>query len=332
MSPGDPECYDAFLSYNSLDRPAVQELAGRLKGAGLELYLEAWELAPGREFQPALAEGLRDSRTCVAFLGPSGLGPWQKQEIQVAVDKRARDSAFPVIPVLLPGAERPRRGDVAHLEFLINASWVEFLRTLDDQAAFDKLLWGITWRSGSWPPAYFPAHPIPGRGTFIDGGLWANCPALVGVVEALDFLGRAAEGVRVLSLSTTSYPFRLDRPDQLRGLVGWAPKLIDTFMFGQAQAAVNMATCLLRRGLFHRIDYLVPPRTFTLDNAACAGQLIAMGRQIAELNENLSVVRTSFLNGQRVEPFQPVSEGPGAAAGVNAGERTRPALEKPGLG
>ena len=88
-------------------------------------------------------------------------------------------------------------------------------------------------------------HTIPGRGTFIDGGLWANCPAMVGVVEALDFLGQAPEQVRMLSLSTTSYPFRLADPAQLRGLVGQAPKLIDTFMFGQAQAAVNMARCLL---------------------------------------------------------------------------------------
>jgi len=40
-------------------------------------------------------------------------------------------------------------------------------------------------------PTYFPAHHIPGRGTFIDGGVWANCPAMVGFVEAVDFLGRA---------------------------------------------------------------------------------------------------------------------------------------------
>ena len=39
-------------------------------------------------------------------------------------------------------------------------------------------------------PTYFPAHTIPGRGTFIDGGLWANCPAMVGIVEALDFWDR----------------------------------------------------------------------------------------------------------------------------------------------
>jgi hypothetical protein len=127
---------------------------------------------------------------------------------------------------------------------------------------------------------------------------------MVGLVEALDFLGQTPEQVRMLSLSTTNYPFRLGQPEKLRGLVGWAPKLIDTFMFGQAQAAVNMAACLLRRGLFHRIDYLVPPQTFRLDNGACTGQLIAMGRQIADLRENMEVVRASFLNGQAVEPYQ----------------------------
>ena len=149
-------------------------------------------------------------------------------------------------------------------------------------------------------PTYFPAHTIPGRGTFIDGGLWANCPAMVGLVEAIDFLEQRPEQIRMLSISTTSYPFRLARPEQLRGLVGWAPKLIDTLMFGQTQAAVNMASCLLRRGVFHRIDYQVPPRTFELGNAACAAELVAMGRQIAELNENMDVVRECFLNGQTV--------------------------------
>jgi len=29
-------------------------------------------------------------------------------------------------------------------------------------------------------PTYFPAHTIAGRGTFVDGGLWANCPTIVG--------------------------------------------------------------------------------------------------------------------------------------------------------
>ncbi len=135
--------FDAFLSYNSEDRLVVEEIERRLRAKGLTLFLEVRELPPGREYQPALAEALRDSKTCVICLGPNGLGPWQKEELQSAIDMRVRDPEFHVIPVLLPGSERPRRGDVAHLDFLINASWVEFLKTLDDEAAFRRLVWGI---------------------------------------------------------------------------------------------------------------------------------------------------------------------------------------------
>jgi len=110
MSATRPKRFDAFLSYNSQDSPAVHELAERLTAEGLVLYLEEWELAPGREFQPALAEGLTGSKACVVFLGPNGLGPWQKEELQIANGMRARDEAFHVIPVLPPGAEGPPGG------------------------------------------------------------------------------------------------------------------------------------------------------------------------------------------------------------------------------
>jgi patatin-like phospholipase/acyl hydrolase len=153
-------------------------------------------------------------------------------------------------------------------------------------------------------PTYFPAHTIGGLGTFIDGGLWASCPAIVGVVEALDFLGQAPEQVRMLSLSTTSYPYRIGNPDRPRGLAGWAPRIIDTFMFGQAQCSVNAAFCLLKRGLFRRIDPQVPPDSFRMNNPATIPQLLGLGRHYAQLNENMSAVRESVLNGESVEPFQ----------------------------
>jgi patatin-like phospholipase/acyl hydrolase len=154
-------------------------------------------------------------------------------------------------------------------------------------------------------PTYFPAHTIEGRGTFIDGGLWANCPTMVGLVEAMDYLDKKPEQIRMLSISTTSYPFRLDDPAKLRGIKDWLPKLVDTFMLGQAQSSVNMAFCLLKSGVFKRIDYAVPPKTFDMDNVKCVEELIGMGRQIGELNENMSVVKKEFLNDQTVEPFSP---------------------------
>ena len=135
--------YDVFLSFSSADRPAVEELAWRLEAQKLALFFDEWEMIAGRPNQVVLAEAMRDSKTCAVFLGPSRLGPWQKEEIQVAIGHRVGDPEFHVIPVLLPGAERPRRGDVAHLDFLINSTWVEFARTLDDERAFDRLVCGI---------------------------------------------------------------------------------------------------------------------------------------------------------------------------------------------
>ena len=49
--------FDAFLSYNSQDRPAVEEVARRLRAEGLTPYLEVDELAPGREFQLGARRG-----------------------------------------------------------------------------------------------------------------------------------------------------------------------------------------------------------------------------------------------------------------------------------
>jgi hypothetical protein len=197
--------YHAFLSYNSQDRPAVEDMERRLRAEGLTLYLELREIPPGREFQPALVEALRDSKTCVMFLGPSGLGPWQNEELQVAIDTRVRDRDFHVIPVLLPGAERPRRGQVAQLEFLINASWVEFLKTLDDPNEFRRLVWGITGKKPEGP-AEFPYQDIcPYRGLEAfrreHAKFFFGRESLTGwLVSALRREVRAPQGTRLLAV------------------------------------------------------------------------------------------------------------------------------------
>ena len=39
--------YDMFPSHNSADKPAVEELARRLVKAGIEPWLDTWNLIPG---------------------------------------------------------------------------------------------------------------------------------------------------------------------------------------------------------------------------------------------------------------------------------------------
>ena len=43
-------------------------------------------------------------------------------------------------------------------------------------------------------PTYFPAHEIPWHGTYIDGGVWANSPVMVGVTEGARFPEAEAGG------------------------------------------------------------------------------------------------------------------------------------------
>jgi patatin-like phospholipase/acyl hydrolase len=153
-------------------------------------------------------------------------------------------------------------------------------------------------------PTYFPAHEVPGRGTYIDGGVWGNCPAVVGIIEAVSFCQQRLEDIHLLSISTTSYPFRIARPQQVGGLIGWAPKIVDTLMCAQVQGAVGSATCLLRdRAMdrradrFHRIDYVAEPKVYALDNAAAVSELVHLGRTRAEAVPNRTVVMERFLNG-----------------------------------
>jgi hypothetical protein len=76
-------------------------------------------------------------------IGPGGLGAWQHEEMLAAIDRRVGGSRgeFRVIPVLLPGADRPERGRLP--TFLAATTWVEFRRSLDDAEAFRRLVCGI---------------------------------------------------------------------------------------------------------------------------------------------------------------------------------------------
>jgi energy-coupling factor transporter ATP-binding protein EcfA2 len=134
--------YDVFLSHNSADKPAVEELAHRLTGeAGLQPFLDKWHLVPGQPWQEALEEALDVSRSCAVFLGPESLGTWENEEMRAALDIRAGRPDFRVIPVLLPGARLPHRGRLPR--FLARLTWVDFRPGLDDADAFHRLVCGI---------------------------------------------------------------------------------------------------------------------------------------------------------------------------------------------
>ena len=56
--------YDVFLSHNSADKPAVEELARWLIKAGIQPWLDKWNLIPGEPWQEAIEEALNACAAC----------------------------------------------------------------------------------------------------------------------------------------------------------------------------------------------------------------------------------------------------------------------------
>jgi WD40 repeat protein len=97
-----------FLSYNSVDRPFAVAVQKLLEGRGITTFLDHDQLVPGLPWPVALENGLRSASAVAVFIGRE-LGGWQKREMWFALDRQVREEKegryFPVIPVLLPGAD-----------------------------------------------------------------------------------------------------------------------------------------------------------------------------------------------------------------------------------
>ena len=50
--------FDVFLSHNGKDKPAVKSLGAALKQRGLSVWLDEWELRPGRVWQDGMEEAI----------------------------------------------------------------------------------------------------------------------------------------------------------------------------------------------------------------------------------------------------------------------------------
>lgn len=85
-------------------------------------------------------------------------------------------------------------------------------------------------------PTFFPMvsirMPEGGEQLFVDGGVFANNPAQLGLAEARSELGIAADDLRILSVSTPKHRAYGRRPrfGLSRGLLGWAMPLADLFV------------------------------------------------------------------------------------------------------
>ena len=106
-----PDQFDVFLSYHWRDHAQVEALARRLREQKLSVFLDRWYLTPGQSWPKELEATLARCRAVAVCIGQGEMGPWQQREQYLALERQVaaerRGQNFPVIPVLLPGAEPP---------------------------------------------------------------------------------------------------------------------------------------------------------------------------------------------------------------------------------
>jgi predicted acylesterase/phospholipase RssA len=133
-------------------------------------------------------------------------------------------------------------------------------------------------------PAYFPRHVFDNC-QYVDGGLYANAPGLLGVHEAQKFFGRDVADVRLLAVGTMSSRFTVDprqnRDGGVRDWGGWSPIKMSRRLFGLSISAQEVLTDFM---LSHRLDggylHVDDPAH---DERARAVALDAAGREAREV-------------------------------------------------
>ncbi|MGR9052798.1 MAG: toll/interleukin-1 receptor domain-containing protein [Gammaproteobacteria bacterium] len=130
--------FDVFFSYNAKDKPIVRRLAAALRSRGLKVWLDEWELVPGRPWQNALEEIIQTAKSAAVLVGKDGLGPWEVPEMRACLDQFVKRQ-LPVIPVLLPDTRNKPDLPI----FLRQFTWVDLRSGLTSEG-LNQMQWGIT--------------------------------------------------------------------------------------------------------------------------------------------------------------------------------------------
>jgi patatin-like phospholipase/acyl hydrolase len=154
-------------------------------------------------------------------------------------------------------------------------------------------------------PTYFPVYKN-GQRMFADGGVWANNPIMIGLVDALVCYQLQRRQVHILSLGTGDAEIQFNAGQILHGgLWDWA-EIISSAMHLQSQNATGQAGLLIGRDQLIRLNAPAPSagkKPIDLDDyARASAELPDIARKL--IDNNGDVIRDRFLC-EPADPYQP---------------------------
>jgi hypothetical protein len=90
-----------FVSYNSRDESLALAVKKELENGAWSVFFAPWSLRPGAYWMPELAAAIRECDAFLLLAADAGLGPWQLLEYYEAMDRRAKEPEFRLIPALV---------------------------------------------------------------------------------------------------------------------------------------------------------------------------------------------------------------------------------------
>ena len=160
-------------------------------------------------------------------------------------------------------------------------------------------------------PTYFHHHITQHDVGLIDGGVWANNPIGIAVVEAVTVLGWQPESLYILSLGCLDETYTIPKT---AGLGTLGSKIIKLFMDGQSHGAMGIAKLITgheheRPNAIHRINHTVPYNAYKMDDTRIIQDLKGLG--YTKARDRQPTLEPVFFQ-QPAEPFVPVYQLNGA--------------------
>jgi hypothetical protein len=147
-APDSSQSPELFLSYNRVDNGAVTEFNRLLKLRGIGTFFDVDRIKRGELWFNVLEQALRNVKAVAVFLGRGGLGPWQRREVYLSIDRQVDQERngqpfFPIIPIVLNNGEP---GDLSR-GFLSLSNWIDLRQIARNEDAIEEIVRAI--RDGS---------------------------------------------------------------------------------------------------------------------------------------------------------------------------------------
>lgn len=114
-------------------------------------------------------------------------------------------------------------------------------------------MWQVAYATAA-APTYFPALVTDSHVHLVDGGVWANNPAMVALAEGLGYLGWSQESIALLSIAPPKGVESGSERTAAGGVLSWGIGLLKLVLQGQSFAASNECFHILGEQRFIRIE------------------------------------------------------------------------------